>query len=96
MTEELEEITPEEAKKRRKFGIAFKIALPILFAVLIYDKVFPEECVEQAQVMDIISVEGTLATFKFSNGKTEKISHANLKRGDTYCVAYQRQNKYFN
>lgn len=95
MTEEFEEITPEEAKKRKKFGIAYKIALPILFALLILDKLFPEECVEKSQVMDIISVEGTQATFKFSNGETKKVSHAYLKRGDNYCMATQRKNKYF-
>lgn len=95
MEKEVEQISEKEAKSRRYYGRAFKFAAPLVIAMYVYDALFPESCVEKAQVVDIISVEGTQATFKFSNGETKKISHANLKRGDTYCMSSERQNKYF-
>lgn len=94
--EALSEQEIKKAKEARRHWIVYKIIFPSICAMVVFDKLFPEECIEQAQVVDIVSVEGSKATFKFSNGKTEKISYGNLKRGDTYCLARERKNKYFN
>lgn len=98
MVEQNKEISPEELKRTkesRKYWMVTRIAAPLIIAMYAYDALFPEACVEKAQVVDIISVEGTQATFKFSNGETRKIGHPSLKRGDTYCMSSERQNKYF-
>lgn len=95
---ENKELSIEDAiknKESRQYWLVYWIIFPAVFAMWTYDKLFPEECIEKAQVVDIISVEGTKATFKFSNGKNETISYSNLKRGDTYCMASARKNKYF-
>ncbi len=98
MLEEIIGISPKktkEDKEARKYWFITRVGVPLMLAMAAYNEFFPEECVEKAQVVDILSVEGSKATFLFSNGKKEQISYSNLKRGDTYCMAYKRKNKYF-
>jgi len=98
MSEEIIGISSDKKKKDkedRKYWIITRVGVPLMLVMYAYNEFFPEECVSKAQVVDILSVEGNKATFLFSNGKKEQLSYANLKRGDTQCLAIERKNKYF-
>jgi hypothetical protein len=92
---EEEVIDEKEAKKREIFGKIYKVMIALVIIFLIYDKLFPIECTSESKVIDIISVAGDHAVFKFDNGKTQELVGANLKRGDSYCTSSERKNKYF-
>jgi hypothetical protein len=69
--------------------IIFIISIFIFTAI--YDNKHPLQCVASSKVVDILSLEYRDATIKLENGKVVSVNQATLKKGDNYCLAYERK-----
>jgi hypothetical protein len=48
-------------------------------------------CTAESKVVDIVSVNYRDATIKLENGQLVTVNQATLKKGDAYCLSYQRK-----
>lgn len=74
----------------RDFFICAIVASLIAFFCVQQTK-YKMVCTSESMVVDIISLEYRDATIKLANGQIVKVNQATLKKGDSYCLRYEKE-----
>jgi hypothetical protein len=81
----------KEDKSMKYYVLASIIMVSAVAYTMIYDNNHPMQCVASSKVVDILTLEYRDATIKLENGQVVRVNQATLKKGDDYCLKYERK-----